>query len=364
MNRYKEEMHTWKFIAFLLLWPLTSFGQTEETIRVGLAHEPPFVIRQGQDYAGLSVDLWRKMAAQKGVDYEMVPYYDHLGLMRALDFEEIDIAINPIHVSEVRVSLLEASPSFYVSAIGVATSQVESSQLGLVLRTFFSLEFLRLLLFLGLAIFVFGTILWLVERKQNRRQFRPSLKGLFDGFWWSAVTMTTVGYGDKAPKTRLGRIVAMTWMFTAIVLISGFTATIASTLTVSSLSRTIEDLEDMRHTANIGSVIGSSSEDFLRRNQVASPFLYPDAEKALLALAAGEIEVLVYDKTILDYLIGRLQLTNKVSLLPVSFNKQYRSFFLPKNSELRTWVYPLLARQINEPSWQELLEKYNLRKEE
>jgi ABC-type amino acid transport substrate-binding protein len=212
-------------------------------------------------------------------------------------------------------------------------------------------------------ILVFGTFLWLAERKHNRRQFRQSLLGLFDGLWWSTVTMTTVGYGDKAPKTKLGRIIAMVWMFTAIIIISGFTATIASTLTVSTLSRHIEDMEDLRNTENIGSVFASSSEDYLNQNEIEIEMLYHDIQTSLLALSARKMEVLVYDKTVLDYLINKMQLSNKVTLLPVNFNKQYRSFLLPKNSKHLNWINPILVRKINDPSWQELLNNYNLQRE-
>jgi len=41
-----------------------------------------------------------------------------------------------------------------------------------------------------------------------------------DAFWWSMVTMTTVGYGDKAPKTPLGRTMGCFAMISGIVLIS------------------------------------------------------------------------------------------------------------------------------------------------
>lgn len=112
---------------------------------------------------------------------------------------------------------------------------------------------------------------------------------------------------------------------------------------------------------SIGSVLASSSHDFLNRNDISSTALYGDIEKSLLALSAGEVEVLVYDKTVLEYLISKMQLGNKMSLLPANFNIQYRSFFLPKNSEHLGWINPVLVREINDPSWQELLHNYNLR---
>jgi ABC-type amino acid transport substrate-binding protein len=333
-------------------------------LRVGVKIEPPFVISEsGQTYSGLSVDLWKSIASEEGISYEIVEYKDHLGLIRALDFQEIDLTINPIHVNEIRLKMFDVTQPFYVSYIGVATTNVKKTQVGTFLRNFFSFQFFRIVALLILIIFVFGSLLWLVERGKNRRQFRPGLIGLFDGLWWSAVTITTVGYGDKAPKTRLGRIIAIVWMLTAIVIISGFTASIASTLTVQSLGRNIEDLEDLRHAEKIGSVYASSSEEFLKTNDIPLEALYADIEEALLSLSARDIEVLVYDKTVLDYIISKLQLSNKVSLLQVSFNQQYRSFFLPRDSPHLNWINPLLVRMINHASWPELLKKYNLHAE-
>ena len=330
---------------------------------MGINHEPPFVILNEDEVSGLSIDLWESIALQRGQAFEYEIYNDHLGLIRALDFKSIDLAINPIHVNALRLKMLDATQPYFDSSIGVASSNMRRKQLSSFLRNFFSFNFLRIILGLAIVIFIFGSILWVVERKHNRRQFRPGMKGLFDGIWWSAVTMTTVGYGDKAPKSRLGRVIAMVWMFTAIVIISGFTATIASTLTVSSLKSNIQDLNDLRKVGIVGTVYSSSSEDFLLSNKVGIDRMYDDIESAIGEIASNELDLLVYDKAVLNYFISTENLDNKVTLLPVSFNKQYRSFFLPKNSSNYNWINEDLVKEINYTSFNDLLSQYHLSEE-
>ncbi|MCM1981650.1 potassium channel family protein [Lyngbya confervoides] len=51
-----------------------------------------------------------------------------------------------------------------------------------------------------------------------------------DGIWWSIVTLTTVGYGDIAPATLLGRTVATVNMLVGVGLLAILSATLASLL--------------------------------------------------------------------------------------------------------------------------------------
>lgn len=57
-----------------------------------------------------------------------------------------------------------------------------------------------------------------------------SIKSFGDAAWWAIVTITTVGYGDLAPVTATGRVIAVGLMIGGIALLGTVTATLASWL--------------------------------------------------------------------------------------------------------------------------------------
>ncbi|KAK3252237.1 hypothetical protein CYMTET_38455 [Cymbomonas tetramitiformis] len=75
-----------------------------------------------------------------------------------------------------------------------------------------------------ICLVIFGYVLYILERKHP-----DSMKEGWDNFnnvlWFSAVTMTTVGYGDMVPNTSLGRALACILCTLGIILI-GFVASL------------------------------------------------------------------------------------------------------------------------------------------
>lgn len=73
-----------------------------------------------------------------------------------------------------------------------------------------------------------------------------NIRTLGDAVWWSFTTMTTVGYGDLAPTTGLGRLLAVGLMISGIALLGVVTANIAAWF-ISRFER--DDAEERRQTA-------------------------------------------------------------------------------------------------------------------
>jgi len=264
-------------------------------------------------------------------------------------------------VNDFRVGKFDMTQPYFISSIGAAIPSLNRSVLATFLRNFFSLAFLKLLFILIFVIFIFGFFLWFVERKHNKFQFRPGLLGLFDGIWWSTVTMTTVGYGDKSPKTNIGKAIAIIWMFTAVIIISSFTASIASTLTISGLQTNLKNVEDIRLVNSISVVGASNGEAYLMQEEIPVSKTYSSPILALRALAKEEHDVLIHDRTILQYYINRFSLDEKVKLLPFPLQETYQSFMLPKNHPAFDVINVGLMKEIQKESWGDLQRKYDVK---
>ena len=201
-----------------------------------------------------------------------------------------------------------------------------------------------------------GLLVWMAERRANPEQFGGNpVRGLGNGFWFSAVTMTTVGYGDKAPVSPLGRVLTLVWMFASIIIISFFTGAIASAFTTSQLDGRIDGPSDLP-SARIGVVAGSAgAASLLERGARTTRF--ETVPEGLAALAAGELDAFVHDEPILRYHLERAHV-DELQVLEATFEPQPYAIALPPGSTLREEINRGLLETISADDWGEVVEGY------
>ncbi len=352
--------------ALLISGSHFSFGQDtiqtdkNDTLIVGVKKAPPFLMKdETGEFKGLNIFLWEEISSELKIPCK----FKELTLneiLSELESGELDISINPLTITSERLKRIDFSLPFYVSNTAVAAKQETGLQTIIqFVISFFSMNFLKAIFLLLGIIFLFGFITWIFERKENPEEFENNIKGIGSGIWWSAVTMTTVGYGDKTPRSTIGRIIALIWMFTAVIVISGFTASIASSLTVDRLGFNIEDLNDLRKL-EVGTVENSASAEFLETNFFESRE-YETISDGLQAMNEGDLKVFAYDEPILKYTIRRDSLVD-LGILPVKFNKQYYSFgFSEKlDDNIKDKISTKLIEITESNSWKVVLSQYDL----
>lgn len=345
------------FAAFAACVALPGGGaaQTaERTLVVGTKQAPPFAIRHDDGtWSGISIDLWRGLAADLEATYELREL-DLPGLLTGLEEGSLDVAVAALTLSQEREIAFDFSHPFYTSGLGIAVTPT-GTWLGAA-ASLLSPDFLRAVLLLLAVLALAGFAVWLFERRANDEEFGGSpARGLGSAFWWSAVTMTTVGYGDKAPRTAGGRLVALVWMFTSIVIISGLTAAIASALTVGRLKADIQGPRDLTRF-EVGVVARSTSETAVR-DLGAETAPFDTLHEALQALGDGRVGAVVHDAPILRHEIRR-SFGSRLRTLPAVFGNEAYAFGLPAGSALREPLNRALLVRVDGPAWRDLLERH------
>ena len=279
-------------------------GSTRPLV-VAIAESPPFAIKDSDGtWSGLSIDLWREVA----------------------------------------------------TGLGFAERTAGALSWRTTLAALTSSHLLRLVTTIFAATLFVGILITLIERRHNTGEFGgPWGRGIATGVWWAAVTMTTVGYGDTTPKTATGRSLALLWMFIGVVAVAIFTATVTSSLTLSSLRGEVRHEADL-FRLRLGAVAGSAGAEFLTRRHVS--FVPAETyEQALAELAAHEVDAVIANAPSLRYLTSR-QWQGVLRVSPIVLEPLTYAIGLPSGSAFREPIKRSLLRIIEQDRWRDVERQY------
>lgn len=341
-------------LVLVCLWGLVSTAQAAP-LTVAVKASPPFSYQQGDRWDGISVELWEKVAEKAGLEYRLRPFGSVAEMLAAVEQGQADVAIGAVSVTADRERRLDFTQPMFRAGLGIATRN-EASGWVATLRNLFSWKFMSAVLALVLVLLLVGLLIWLLERRKNPEQFGGSAsQGIGSGFWWSAVTMTTVGYGDKAPVSAGGRVVGLIWMFVSIITISGFTAAIASSVTLNELQSRINGAADLPRV-KVAAVDGTSGAHWLA-GQGTHFVPYPNNQQALRAVMIGEVDALVSDAPVMRYMLRERGATNAL-VLPSLVREESYAFAMANGSPLRERLDQVMLEILPTQEWRTVLNRY------
>ncbi len=350
-----------RFVIFFSVASLSSKAvaqsdtlSVDSTLTVGIAVMPPFVIKdQDKLWDGISVQLWREMSDELNIDYEFreVPPDS---LVAQVARGDLDLALLGTVTAEDE-QRVDFSHDYFQTTLGIAGSTTQS--MGSILKGIFTERFFRIVLGLSILLLIVGTAVWLLERRSNEDNFggeRRFWQGIGAGFWWAGVTMTTIGYGDKAPITFWGRAVALLWMVIAMGVTASLTASLVSAVGLGS-GGSINVPNELR-SMKVGSIEGTDAAEYLREERIKfQP--YDSVQGGLKAVQEGDLEAFAHSTPVLRYWVNEdNSLSVKVEATEV--RPQRYALVLPADSPLREPFNRALLETVNGAGWQSVLKRY------
>jgi polar amino acid transport system substrate-binding protein len=224
---------------------------------------------------------------------------------------------------------------YYLAKSGVLLP-LDSPTIFSRVKVFFGWAVISSILVLISVLLVVGSLIWLAERRENSEQFpKRWLPGIASGMWFAVVTLTTVGYGDKAPISRTGRGITATWMVISLIAVSSLTASLASAFTLffSGARETIIRSPAQLQQRRVATIEGTSGVELAERGSMRV-LKTENLTSGIELLLSEQAEALIFDRPAIRHHI-KLNPHLAVQLAPFTLAEETYGFVFKTGNPLR-----------------------------
>jgi polar amino acid transport system substrate-binding protein len=327
------------------------------TLKVSTRVLKPFVFYEDKQLTGFSIELWRAIAREldRKTDFTVVKTLPEL--LGSVGDRKVDAAISAISITAQREELYDFSQPMFDAGLQILVSAERSKGGGLkqAIQVYSESGLFNLIGIMLLLMVLPAPLIWWIERRHRDNLFQSDRrhKEFFNSLWWSSSTLA--GQATDMPRSPLGRVLAILWMFTGVLFVSYFTATITSALTVNRLEQSIKGPDDLVGKT-VASVKGSTAAAFLKnRNLQTSEF--DTIDEANAALISGTVDAVVYDAPILLYYASH-DGKGKVVAAGGIFRPEAYGIMFPDRSSLRKNVNAALLKLKENGEYRSLYQRY------
>jgi ABC-type amino acid transport substrate-binding protein len=278
---------------------------SQEKLRVAVSENPPYSFKEGDSkWTGLGISLWEQIAGRLGISYEYIEL-PAAKISQSLASGECDLTpFMPLSIDK-KGSLRFTEP--YLLSHGALMTRRECvvREMMNLTKQLVNRQMLLIMVLMLAGMLFFSFILLVIERKRLNGHFEGStLRKLGSALWFSASTMTTVGYGDTTPLSPLSRLVTFLWMLFGVLVIAIFTGSVSSSLTMADITSGIIRLNEI-NKFDAGVLKGSRMDELLE-NRGIPVVQYNSLAEGLDALRSRKsISAFAGDDITLGYAVSR-----------------------------------------------------------
>ena len=273
-------------------------------IRVGISGSSPFILEKDGHLEGISYEIWEAVAAQSNWKFTSQRYTSVSEGLNSLQKGDIDVLVGPISITSARTKSVRFTQPYFQSSLSILSNS-EGNGWWDRISPFFSKQLLYAVLIFLFILSIVGTFVWIAERNASPEQFpKDPAHGIANGMWLAIVTMTTTGYGDKAPITFWGRVITSVWMIISIIFSASLIAGIASTLTLTGIQGNVLNNVEQLSNKKVAVIKNSPAVNFIDEYR-AIPVEVDNFEQAYQKLKKKEVSAVVYDRPQMMYFLKK-----------------------------------------------------------
>ncbi|MEH1847787.1 MAG: transporter substrate-binding domain-containing protein [Nostoc sp.] len=341
----------------VLMSSQVSAQKPTKPLRVATGFATPFVFEKNGQITGFSIDLWRSITDEMNVKSEIFVNPTTQDLLSAVKSGKADVGIGNISITAERDKDFDFSQPMFESGLQILVLNHENSVRSVpsLLAVIFSPALIQLVGIILVIILVPAHIVWFFERQRTEGMI-PTLSyfpGIFKACWWAAATLAT--QADEMPKSVIGRVVAVVWMFTSVVFVAYFTATVTTSLTVDRLQGNIKGPDDLV-SKRVATVINSTSATYLHEQNI-QVLEFNKVAQAYDALLQEKADAVVFDAPVLLYYASG-EGKGKVKVIGSVFRKENYGVVFGTNSPYRKPVNKALLTLQENGTYQKLYQKW------
>ncbi len=333
-------------MKFLMIWLLliasAAGACAQAPARIATRVLPPFVIKQGADYSGFSVELWGAIAVEMKRDFAWTEVPNVKEILATVEAGAADAAIAAISITSEREAKFDFSQPMFESGLQIMVRADTSGGLSWreVWGIFSTGAMPGLLAIMAALILIPAHMVWLAERGREDGLFSTRyFHGIAHAIWWA--TGASAGQQPDTPRSLLGRVLSWLAIPVSVIFVAYFTAAVTAAITVQQLQGAIQGPGDLPGN-KVGTVTGSTSAAYLNDHSV-QPTEFQSIGDAFKALEQKQLDAIVFDAPVLLYHAandgkGRMQVVGPI------FKKENYGILFPQGSELRKPVNAALLK--------------------
>jgi ABC-type amino acid transport substrate-binding protein len=310
-------------------------------VKVAVYVAPPFVMKSGNTYSGFAWELWRQVASDLDLKFDVREAATVGDLLRLVRDKQVDIAVANLSITADRFEQMDFSLPWFDGGLRIMIDEDRRGGLRTLIADLRQGGHLRIYAWIGVIMIVATIVLTLIDRRWHPEFPEGWGKGLAESFHHVMSVATSGSTSHRNLLGAAGTVLGALWLACGVAVVAYVTSSITSVMTASTIMHQINNVNDLRGK-HVGALAGSVGESYCRQALLdVQPF--DSLDQAVDALQSGQIAAIVSDAPMLEWFDTAHPELPVTEVGPV-FKAEGYGFALPAGSPLTRPVSKMILR--------------------